>query len=247
MSKHENVAMNLKQVATSERSAAARVDPDTERALYRHYRAYFEDAESHRTWNLWNVLDASVSPAEPPARALVEAVFAAYRHELFLPDYAARTLSILRSSRGRAWFWTRWSYEEGKHLLALSEWLLRREVTTDSALRALSDELLETETWLPPDGDGSVVLADALLYEFAEIERAQAILSLAEATGENALVAVMRRIVADETAHRDFLAEALRILSRGNPEPTARALQTLAASHERPQLADALSEYLELP
>jgi len=45
--------------------------------------------------------------------------------ELYLPDYTSKILPVVRSSRGRAWFYANWGYEESKHSLALGDWLLR--------------------------------------------------------------------------------------------------------------------------
>ena len=210
-------------MGTTELSSAARMDRATEYKLYRLFRTFFEQAEDNRNWNLWKDIpwhDAKRSPAPE----LVSAVMTAYREALFLPDYSSYTLKALRSSRGRAWFLTRWSYEEGKHLLALGEWFVKTHTVTDNDLKALSNELLAHYKWEPPFHDAPALFVDALLYENQEIEQMTAIHRLAEASGDTALTLLMEKILADEAAHQAFFREALACIGETYPERVRDAI-----------------------
>lgn len=219
--------------------AAAMLDRETEEALYRHYRAFFHTAENTRNWNPWTDIPwDQVSIA--PSPALAEAVLASYREDVFLPDYTVTMLHTLRSSRGRAWFATRWSYEEGKHLLTLGEWLVRSGTRTDDELKVMADELLYAYRWEAPFPDPTAVLADALAWEMREIERYRALHHLASEEGDAALTGAIRRLLADEEAHQAFFLEALEIIARMHGELVTDAVRRVATAQGSPAHAHAL-------
>jgi acyl-[acyl-carrier-protein] desaturase len=244
VSKHENETLNQRQNATSERSAAMRLDPDTERALYTLYRDYFRAAEAEDGRDApWRTLEPA-APGPPPSPELSAAALTAYRQDLFLPDYNTATLSRLRGSRGRAWFWTRWSYEESRHLLALHEWLIARGVATPAELDSLNDDLLAAERWSPASDDALYLFVDALLWELSEIERGEALLALAG--DDEPLVELLNATLADERAQRDFMAEALRLAGARYTERVEAAIAIAAAEHESDTLTTQLHAYLDV-
>jgi len=243
VSKHENETLNQRQNATSERSAAMRLDPDTERELYQLYRSYFREAESEGGRDrFWNDMDPTVEGPKPSAD-LAAAVLAAYRQDLYLPDYNTAALVRLRGSRGRAWFWTRWSYEESRHLLGMHEWIVARGVATQEELDQINDDLLAAGRWLPASDDAIYLFIDALLWELSEIERGEAI--LAQANGDNALVLLLDATLADERAQRDYFANALRLIQRSYPERVEAAIALAVTEYETPALAEQLRVYLD--
>lgn len=245
MPSHENEYMNRKQVATTEASASARLDEATEERLLRLFREFFQKAEDTRRWNLWN--DVPWDAILPnPSGELAESVIAAYREDLFFPDYSAAALHYLRASRGRAWFLTRWSYEEGKHLLALGEWLTRSGTLVDSELRDLSNALLASYEWQPAYTDAPFVFADALMWEMHEIERFRKLHKAAEDAGDAALVSVTTHILTDEEAHRDFFRFALAIVAERYPEMVEESVNRAAQAHESPQAGRTLLALLDL-
>jgi hypothetical protein len=231
VSKHENEHLNARQIATNPASSAMRLDQETERELYALYKDYCP------------ISVEGITPAPP---ALAEAALASYRQDIYFPDYGAATLKRLRASRGRAWFWTRWSYEESRQLLALHEWLIAAGAASADELRTLWESTLDTGRWEPPCDDAVGLFVDALLWEFSEIERAEALKALADAENQPVLSALMERTLVDEAAHRDFLAESLRILAQRHLPLVESALQLIAASHESPTLESELKVYLGL-
>ncbi len=215
------------------------LDPRTEGELYRLYRTYFQKAETERRWNLWDDTPWDLATTTP-SEALAEAALASYREDVFLPDYSAKALHILRSSRGRGWFLTRWAYEEGKHLIALSEWLTRAGVRTDAEMRDLTETILAAYAWRPELDDPLAVLADSLAWEANEIARFAALKTLAQAENDGALAAICDRILADEEAHQAFFREALQIIGAAYPDAVADAVRRIAALQDDPASGAAL-------
>jgi acyl-[acyl-carrier-protein] desaturase len=206
----------------------AMLDRATEDALYAHFTAFFRRAEEERRWNLWN--DVPWDQVNPAASApLTEAVEAAYAEELFLPDYAARMIRLLRSSRGRVWFLTRWTYEEGKHILALGEWLVRAGKRSDDALKELADRLLAEGEWKPAFPDPLSAIAQAMGRERGEIERYRGLLARATAEGDGALVSVLKQMLADEEEHLAFFRDALQLIRERHPGVVEEALSRVGA------------------
>lgn len=244
--KREDETLNARQVGTTEESAIAMLDPLAERRLYRLYQDFFRAAEDERHWNVWNDIPWDEAGGEQASDALTAAVLAQYRDLLFLPDYAGQTLARLRSSRGRGWFLTRWSYDEGRHLLALHEWLVRRGGQSEDALKEMADHLLETSRWVLPYPNVAAVMTDALVWEMAEMEQLAHIRDLAVAEGDVALLRVADHVLADEAAHREFLRDALCVVAQADPREVEEALQQVGRTHEAPRLADALRAYLGL-
>jgi acyl-[acyl-carrier-protein] desaturase len=240
---HEDDELNARQNATTERSAAAMLDKETERALYALYKAHFTQADAERSWNPWSSLDWETA-LPTPSPALVEATLALWRDATLLPDYAALNQNLLRASRGRAWFWTHWSYEESKHLVALQEWLTRRGGWEEAALATAAEELLTHYRWEPPCDEATCVCVDALLYELSQQEKLTALTEQARAEGETTLAALAGLLLADDQAQSNYLAEALRVIGKRYPERLSEALQTVATSHEAPQLVAELQAYL---
>ena len=85
---------------------------------------FFEEAERTRRWNVFNDIPwDQVNRDAPEELALCAETFASV--ELYLPDYVAQGINVVRPYFGRAWFQANWGYEESKHALALGEYLVR--------------------------------------------------------------------------------------------------------------------------
>ena len=221
------------------------LDRATEDALYTMFGAFFHTAEEERRWNLWS--DVPWDAVNPVASdTLVDAVFAAFDDELFLPDYVGKLVHLLRSSRGRAWFLTRWSYEEGKHLLALNEWLLRSGRRSEAEMKKYADDLLSAEEWELPFTDPAAMMVWALMREYAEGERYSRLRAAAESEAEGALVSVLDFILRDETAQQDFLRDALLLIKERHAPLVDDATRRVAASEEGAPFAERLLADLEI-
>src|SRR6202030_3206968 len=123
-------------------------DPAIRSILLRLYRELFDRAEKKRRWSLqedipWHQCNSSLAPA---VAAVVESFCAV---ELYLPDYIAKALPLIRSNKGWAWFHANWGYEESKHSLALGDWLLKSSSRTDEQMADLEGMVFAQEYHLP--------------------------------------------------------------------------------------------------
>ena len=93
-----------------------------EEKLYREYMEFFAKAERERRWNVFDDIPwDKANPNVSDELALCAETFASV--EMYLPDYVAGGINVVRDYFGRAWFQANWGYEESKHSLALGEWL----------------------------------------------------------------------------------------------------------------------------
>src|SRR5262245_39636434 len=110
--------------------------PELEKSIWRMYRDFFDLAEKRRRWSLRDDIPwEQTNPELNPAIADVVESFCAV--ELYLPDYTSKILPVVRSCRGRTWFYANWGYEESKHSLALHDWLLRSRKRSEEQLTDL--------------------------------------------------------------------------------------------------------------
>ena len=207
----------------------AMLDEETEREMYLLYRNYFRDGEENRTWNLWTDIswDAPI-----PTGDLIAQVWAAYAEAAFLPDYAANALRILRSSRGRAWFVTRWSYEEGKRLLGLSEWLQKAGQVPDADLRDATDTLLQEQRFLPYYEEPLYVMLDMMLWEKRHRKQRLSLMAQAKEEEQTALVQLLDFLERDDKAQQDFLKACLRTINKRYKNALENAFTRIAEANE---------------
>src|SRR5262249_38249121 len=139
--------------------------PGVETALYGLYRDFFDNAEKKRRWSLREDIPwGQCNPSLDPAVADVVESFCAV--ELYLPDYVARAMALLRPTRACTWFYANWGYEESKPSLALSDWLLRSRQRTDEQLADLEGRVFAHDWQLPHD-NAVGMLAYAMVQELA--------------------------------------------------------------------------------
>src|ERR1700690_1100505 len=108
----------------------------TSEKLYREYMTFFEKAEKHRRWSIFDDVpwDKLESTPKVPVLALCAGTFCGV--EISLPDYVGQGINVMRESFGTAWFLANWGYEESKHTLVLREYLKRTGQRTDEQIYA---------------------------------------------------------------------------------------------------------------
>src|SRR6202521_6117948 len=141
------------------------IAPELESAMWRLYRDFFDKAERKRRWSIrddipWDQCNPRLHPA---VGDVVESFCAV---ELYLPDYTSKILPVVRPSRGRTWFYANWGYEESKHSLALSDWLLKSGKRTDEQMADL-ERMVFSREWNLPKNDPLAMLAYAMVQEQA--------------------------------------------------------------------------------
>ncbi len=210
---------------------------ELEAALWRLYRAFFDRAERKRRWSLERDIPwAQCNKALDPAIADVVESFCVV--ELFLPDYLANALPRSRTSRARSWFYANWGYEESKHSLALSDWLLKSGMRSDEQMADMEGEVLCHEWHVPQDSHVAMV-AYAMVQERATGLNYRNLRRVAqERGGDPALEKLLMLVAVDEQAHYGFFRDSLRLhlgLDRaGTLEQLRRVMNNFAmpAIHE---------------
>jgi acyl-[acyl-carrier-protein] desaturase len=183
---------------------------DLEVRLWRVYQDYFDKAEKKRRWSFrgdipWEMCNGHLDPA---VADVVESFCAV---ELFLPDYIAKIMPLVRSSRSRAWFHANWGYEESKHSLALGEWLLRSGCRSDEQMADLENKV-GARAWNLPVDSPLGMLAYTMVQErstwlnYRNLSR-----RVAEAGGDAALTRVLSLIAVDERAHYSFFRNCVKL------------------------------------
>src|SRR5262249_46570533 len=129
---------------------APSMPPELARAFWGLYRDFLDRAEKKRRWSLrddipWDQCNKNLNPA------LADVIETACAVELYLPDYTARILPVVRPCRGRAWFFANWGYEESKHSLALADWLLRSGLRSEEQMADLEGMVFRGRWNLPQE------------------------------------------------------------------------------------------------
>lgn len=199
-------------------------DPRLRAVLYRFYRDFFDLAERRRRWSLaddipWDQVNKSLNPV---VADVVESFCAV---ELFLPDYIAKALPLIRRNLGWAWFHANWGYEESKHSLALHDWLLKSGQRTDEQMCDLEDRLFQHEWNLPTETPHGMLIY-AMVQELATWLHYRNLRAKIKEFGEDpALSKLLQLIATDEMAHHAFYKQVVRTFLEIDRETTLQELE----------------------
>jgi acyl-[acyl-carrier-protein] desaturase len=185
------------------------------------YLEFFKLAEDRRRWNIWKDIPwEQVNPDSSPLVADVVEAFSAV--EMFLPDYTAKILQMIRKSRGRAWFQANWGYEESKHSLALAEWLVRSGKRTEEGMRAYENSLLDNAEWQLPFDHPRQMIIYTMIQELATWLNYWNLKAVVEKEGDGALARALHLISADEKTHYNFFRKGVKVFMEYEPEETLK-------------------------
>jgi acyl-[acyl-carrier-protein] desaturase len=169
--------------------------------LWHLFRDYFDMAEKKRRWNNaedipWAQCNKNLDPA------ISDVVWTFCAVELFLPDYLAKSIPMVRDNRGRAWMFANWGYEELKHSMALGDWLLHSGWRTEEQMQDLAAGVFKQEYDLPYDNPLFMVCYTT----FQELATGVHYRNLRRVAGGKcpALDKALTLISIDESAHADF-------------------------------------------
>jgi acyl-[acyl-carrier-protein] desaturase len=208
-----------------------------EAAFWQLYRDFFDKAEKKRRWSLredipWD----QCNPRLNPAIAQVVESFTAV--ELYLPDYTSKILPVVRSSRGRVWFYANWGYEESKHSLALGDWLVRSGMRTDEQLADLEGEVFKREWNLPHDSHLGMLIY-AMVQEHATWLNYRNLRLRAESMGgDSALEKLLLLVAVDEKAHHDFFLRCLQLYLEQDRPAVLEQLRRIMNNFAMPAIYD---------
>jgi acyl-[acyl-carrier-protein] desaturase len=205
--------------------------------FWRLYRDFFDKAEKKRRWSIaddipWDRCNRNLDPA---VAHVVESFCAV---ELYLPDYTAKILPVVRPSRGRTWFYANWGYEESKHSLALGDWLLRSGLRSEEQMADLERSVFEGEWNLPHDSPlGMLVYAMvqelATWLSYRNLGRAAA-----GGGGDPALEQLLRLVAVDERAHHDFFRRCVQLYLGHDRDATLTQLRRVMNNFAMPAIDD---------
>ncbi len=214
---------------------------ELERSLWQLYRDFFDRAEKRRRWNLRDDIPwDQCNPRLDPGVADVVESFCAV--ELYLPDYTSKILPVVRSSRGRTWFYANWGYEESKHSLALGDWLLKSGHRTDEQLADLETMVFQREWNLPHDNHLGM-LAYAMTQELATWLSYRNLRRRAEeAGGDPALVKLLTLVAVDEKAHFEFFKDCVQLYLKADRPAMLEQLRRVMNNFAMPAIHDLLAD-----
>jgi acyl-[acyl-carrier-protein] desaturase len=184
-------------------------DPDLRKLVYTLYREFFDHAERKRRWSLqddipWDQVNRSMDPA------IADVVESFCAVEMYLPDYIAKALPMIRANRGWAWFHANWGYEESKHSLALSDWLLRSGARTEEQMADLEGQVFAHEWNLPHDSPQGMLIY-AMVQELATWLHYRNLRVKVDERGDGALSKLLSLIAVDERAHHAFYRRVVEV------------------------------------
>lgn len=211
--------------------------PHLEARFWKLYRDFFDMAERRRRWSLPDDIPwGKTNPSLAPQVADVVESFCAV--ELYLPDYTSKILPIVRSSRGRTWFYANWGYEESKHSLALCDWLLKSRSRSDEQMFDIEKRVIDGQWNLPHDSHlGMLVYAMtqelATWLAYRNLGR-----RAAENGGDPALEKLLMLLAVDERAHHDFFRRCVAIYLDHDRAATLEHLRCVMNDFTMPAIHD---------
>jgi acyl-[acyl-carrier-protein] desaturase len=215
--------------------------PELERALWILYRDFFDLAEKKRRWRVRDDIPWDrCNPRLDPAIADVIETFCAV--EMYLPDYTSKILPLVRNSKGRAWFYANWGYEESKHSLALHDWLLRSGHRTDEQLADLEGKVFAREWNLPLDS-ALGMLTYAMVQEVATWLNYRNLRDrVTRLGGDPALEQILLYLAVDEKAHHSFFRDCFALFLKFDRPAALEQLRAVMNRFMMPAIHDLLDE-----
>ncbi|HKB38591.1 MAG TPA: acyl-ACP desaturase [Gemmataceae bacterium] len=209
-------------------------NPAVRAGLYRLYRDFFDAAERKRRWSLvddipWHQVNRAVDPA---VADVIESFCAV---EMYLPDYVAKALPLIRASKGWAWFHVNWGYEESKHSLALGDWLLKSGARTDEQMADLEHQTFQHEWHLPHDSAHGMLIY-AMTQELATWIHYRNLRQRVEVHGDPALSRLLGLISADERSHHVFYRSAVQLFLELDRRETVEQLRRVLLTFAMPAM-----------
>jgi acyl-[acyl-carrier-protein] desaturase len=208
--------------------------PQLEAAFYRLYREFFDLAEKKRRWTLkgdipWEQCSRSLNPA---VADVVESFCAV---ELYLPDYLGNAMQVMRPSRACTWFYANWGYEESKHSLALSDWLLRSGMRTEEQLADMEACVFQRE-WDVPHDSAVGMLCYAMVQELATGLNYRNLRRQVSERDDPALCKLLSFLSVDEQSHHHFFLKAVRLFLEHDRDGTLKQLRRVLHNFAMPAI-----------
>ncbi len=199
----------------------------------RAYLEFFELAERRRRWNVFNDLPWELAEKVPLCNesALCAETFCGV--EMYLPDYVAQGINVVRDTFGHGWFQANWGYEESKHALALRMYLQKTGQRTEDQIRAFEVEVLR-KRWDKPFHTARQMTIYGAIQEQATFVIYRKQLEAAKVRGDHLLMKVYQYIAKDEAAHAAFYRDVVQLCLQEDREGTLADMGHVFAHFEMP-------------
>ncbi|AUX21759.1 acyl-ACP desaturase [Sorangium cellulosum] len=203
-----------------------------EEKIFREYMTFFEKAERERRWNVFQDIPWDrVNPGASEELALCAETFCSV--EMYLPDYVANGINLVRSYFGQAWFQANWAYEESKHSLTLMQYLLRSGKRTEEQLSDLQHRILGKQ-WNLPFHTPRQMTFYGCVQEMATFVIYVKHRERAGAENDECLRTIYDFIARDEIAHCRFYQSVIKVLLEEDRAGTLADMAHVFANFEMP-------------
>jgi acyl-[acyl-carrier-protein] desaturase len=200
--------------------------------MYQEYTTFFQKAERERRWNVFDDIPwDKINKNATDELALCAETFCGV--EMYLPDYVAGGINVVRKSFGQAWFQANWAYEESKHALALTEYLLRSGKRTDEEMVDFQNRIFE-KTWELPFKTPREMTLYGVIQEMATFVIYLKQRDRAGTEKCEALHKIYDFIARDEIAHCRFYQTVVKVLLEEDRDGTLCDLNHVFAKFEMP-------------
>ncbi|MCA9575557.1 MAG: acyl-ACP desaturase [Polyangiales bacterium] len=201
--------------------------------LYQRFRTFFDEAEQNRRWNPYrDVPWDKINPELPEHVALCAETFLGV--EAYLPDYIRFGMDAVRaSSVAQRWFAANWGYEELKHSMVLTEYLLRSGKRTESQMFDFQQKLMQ-QVWERPFESARQMTIYGVFQEMATFVIYLRHEKVAQRYDDEALATAYRLAARDEVAHARFYEDVTKVCLEEDREGTLRDINLVVKGFEMP-------------
>src|SRR4051812_38807083 len=203
-----------------------------EEKLFNEYNTFFEKAERERRWNVYTDIPwTQVNREATEDLALCAETFCSV--EMYLPDYVAGGINVVRQYFGQAWFQANWGYEESKHSLALTHYLVRSGKRTEEQMFDLQNRILAKE-WALPFNTARQMTFYGCVQEMATFVIYVKHRERAAAENDECLRTIYDFVARDEIAHCRFYQGVIKVLLDEDREGTLADMAHVFANFQMP-------------
>jgi acyl-[acyl-carrier-protein] desaturase len=203
-----------------------------EEKLYQEYLQFFEKAERERRWSVFTDIPwERVNKDATEELALCAETFCSV--EMYLPDYVAGGINVVRKHFGQAWFQANWAYEESKHSLALMQYLVKSGKRTEEQMVDLQGRLFDKE-WQLPFTTARQMTFYGCVQEMATFVIYVKHRERAAAEGDECLRTIYDYVARDEIAHCRFYQSVIKVLLEEDRDGTLTDMAHVFANFQMP-------------
>jgi acyl-[acyl-carrier-protein] desaturase len=213
-----------------------------EEKLYKEYIQFFEKAERERRWNVFDDIPwERVNKDATEELALCAETFCSV--EMYLPDYVAGGINVVRDYFGQSWFQANWGYEESKHSLALQNYLLKSGKRSEEQIFDLHTNIF-AKKWSLPFNTARQMTFYGCVQEMATFVIYVKHRERAAAENDECLRTIYDFVARDEIAHTRFYQSVIKVLLEEDRQGTLADMAHVFANFKMPGV-DLVPQYDE--